>query len=58
MTQEYDFKQGRRPVGTNTSSNSASTLQPSGRVIQNILNFARCTQCMCVKNQKIRLFLN
>ncbi len=58
MTQEYEFKQGRRPVGTNTSSNTASTLQPSGRVIQNILNYARCTQCICVKGGKIRLFLN
>ena len=58
MTQEYEFKQGRRPVGTNTSSSSASTLQPSGRVIRNILNYARCTQCICAKEQKIRLFLN
>lgn len=58
MTQEYDFKQGHRPVGTNTSSNSASTLQPSKRAIQNILNFARCTQCVKSGKLGIRLWLN
>ena len=58
MTQEYDFKKGITPYGTNTSSESASTLQPSPRVIRNILNFARCTQNVSVRGMKIKLYLN
>jgi len=58
MMQTYDFKKGRRPVGTNTSSESASTVQPSKRVIQNILNFARCVQTVNVRNVRIKLYLN
>ncbi len=58
MMQEYDFKQDLWSVGTNTSSESASTVQPSERVIQNILNFARCTQCINVRNVRIKLYLN
>lgn len=56
--QEYDFNQDRRSVGTNTSSESACTVQPSERVIRNILNFARCTQCVNVRNVRIKLYLN
>lgn len=58
MTQEYDYKKGLRPVGTNTSSESLSTAQPSERVVQNILNFARCTQNLSVGKIRIKLFLN
>ncbi len=58
MMQEYDLKQDLWSVGTNTSSESASTVQPSERVIQNILNFARCTQCINVRNVRIKLYLN
>lgn len=58
MMQEYDFNQDRRSVGTNTSSESASTVQPSARVIQNILNFARCVQTVNVRNVRIKLYLN
>ncbi len=58
MTQEYDFKRGYRPKSTNTSSESASTVQPSELVIRNILNYARCTRCVNVKSLKVRLFLN
>lgn len=43
----------------NTSSKSASTsMQPSMRVVQNILNFARCSQNINVKEVKIKLYLN
>jgi len=56
--QTYDFKKGYRPLSTNTSSESASTAQPSDRVIKNILNFARCVQTVNVKNVRIRLYLN
>lgn len=56
--QTYDFKKGLRPAGTNTSSKSASTVQPSDRVIRNILNFARCVQTVNVKNVRINLYLN
>lgn len=56
--QEYDFNQDRRSVGTNTSSESACTVQPSERVIRNILNFARCTQCINVRSVRIKLYLN
>ena len=56
--QAYDFKRGHRSFGTNTSSESAGTAQPSDRVIRNILNFARCTQCINVRNVKIKLYLN
>lgn len=58
MMQEYDFKRGYRPLGTNTSSESAGTVQPSDRVIRNILNFARCTQSINVRNVRIKLYLN
>lgn len=58
MTQEYDFKKGIAPWSTNTSSESASTLQPSPRAIRNILNFARCTQTIRVRKKHIRLYLN
>ena len=58
MMQTYDFKKGHRSYGTNTSSESAGTAQPSDRVIQNILNFARCTQCINVRNVRIKLYLN
>ena len=55
---DYDLKQGGTPYGTNTSSESACTLQPSQRVITNILNYARCTQCIRVRDREIKLFLN
>lgn len=55
---DYDFIQGCTPYGTNTSSESAGTLQPSQRVIKNILNFARCTQCIKVQEREIKLYLN
>lgn len=58
MMQEYDFKQGYKSYSTNTSSESAGTAQPSGWVIKNILNFARCTQCINVRNVRIKLYLN
>ena len=58
MTQEYDFKRGYYPLGTNTSSESASTVQPSEKVIRNILNFARCTQHVKSRKHRIRLYLN
>lgn len=58
MMQEYDFKQDLWSVSTNTSSESACTLQPSKRVVQNILNFARCTQCVNIGNVRIELYLN
>lgn len=58
MTQEYDYKRGHKTLSTNTSSESASTAQPSRRVVQNILNFARCTQCVYVKDVRIKLYLN
>ena len=53
MMQEYDLK-----ISTNTSSESASTIQPSIRVVRNILNYARCTQCINVKDVRIKLYLN
>lgn len=58
MTQEYDYKQSHRLVSTNTSSESAGTQQPSKRVVQNILNFARCTQTIRLGDVRIKLFLN
>ncbi len=58
MMQTYDFKKGQRSLSTNTSSESASTVQPSDRVIQNILNFARCVQSVNVRNVRIKLYLN
>ena len=56
--QEYDYKQDHWSVGTNTSSESAGTVQPSDRVIKNILNFAMCTQSINVRNVRIKLYLN
>ena len=58
MMQEYDSKQDQWSVGTNTSSESACTLQPSSRVIRNILNYARATQTVNAGNVRIRLCLN
>ena len=58
MMQEYSFKTSRQGLSTNTSLESASTAQPSKRVVQNILNFARCTQYINVRNVRIKLYLN
>lgn len=58
MMQEYDFKKGQQPASTNTSSESACTVQPSQRAIRNILDFARCIQSVNVRNVNIRLYLN
>lgn len=56
--QDYDFKPSHRGSSTNTSMESVSMVQPSKRVVQNVLNFARCTQCINVRNVRIKLFLN
>ncbi len=58
MTQEYDFKRGHQSLSTNTSWESASTVQPSKRVVQNILNYARCIQSINVRDVRIKLYLN
>ena len=66
MMQHYDFYSPSEYHSTNTSSKSAGTragyndtiLRPSPRVVSNILNYARCTQCMTVKGHRIRLCLN
>lgn len=59
MMQEYDLFPITENKSTNTSSNSYSTpKQPSSIVVQNILNFARCCQCINVKDVKIKICLN
>lgn len=58
MMHDYDQTKGSTPYGTNTSSESACTLQPSQRVIKNILNYARCTQCIKLQGLEIKLCLN
>ena len=58
MMQEYDYETSLKGLSTNTSSKPASTAQPSKRAVQNILNFARCTQCVNVRNVRIKLYLN
>lgn len=59
MMQDYEFASKMETKSTNTSSKSASTLeQPSHKAVQNILNFARCYQCVNVKDVKLKLYLN
>lgn len=59
MMQDYDFMPTLEGKSTNTSSKSVSTpMQPSLRVVQNILNFARCCENINVNEVKIKLFLN
>lgn len=58
MMQDYDFKPSHHDSSTNTSMESVSMVQPSKRVVQNVLNFARCTQCVNVRKVRIKLFLN
>ncbi len=56
--QDYDFTPSRRGSSTNTSMKSVSMIQPSKRVVQNVLNYARCTQCVNVGKVRIKLYLN
>ncbi len=58
MMQQYDFQKAHDGSSTNTSLESVSMVQPSKRVVQNILNYARCTQTVNVKNVRIKLCLN
>lgn len=51
--QQYDFS------STDTFSTAASTsIQPSERTLQNILNFARSYQTVEVDGQKVEFYLN
>lgn len=53
---DYDFQ---TKTSTNTSMKSAGTqAQPSKRVVQNILDFARSVQRVNVENIQIKLYLN
>lgn len=57
--QDYDFFYATGGKVKNTSLNPVSTtVQPSERVVQNILNFARSTQRLNVENKRIKLYLN
>lgn len=59
MMQDYDFTTTYSGKVKNTSLNSASTnVQPSQRVVRNILNFARCCQHLSVDGKKITINLN
>lgn len=61
MMQNYDLASDPEAKSTNTSSSPAGTPQtpaPSKKAVQNILNFARCYQCVNVQNLKIKLYLN
>lgn len=55
-----DYELAPSPKGTaNTSEKAVSALkQPSKRTLQNILNFARSSQSINVKDAKIKLYLN
>lgn len=44
---------------SNTSSETASTnVQPSPKVVQNILQYARCFQNICIGDVNIKVYLN
>lgn len=59
MMQDYEFASKPEAKSTNTSSKTAGTLeQPSSKAVQNILNFARCYQCVNIKDVKLKHYLN
>ncbi len=52
--QDYDFHKS-----TNTSSESVGTMvQPSQRVVQNILRYARCSQDIRLGDVTLKVYLN
>ena len=54
MMQDYDFLSS-----TNTSSELHGTaVQPSPRVVQNILRYARCSQDIRLGDVSIKVYLN
>lgn len=54
MMQDYDLTNS-----TNTSSETAGTVvQPSARVVQNILRYARCSQDIRLGDVSIKVYLN
>ncbi len=68
MMQDYELssnnevtnmKSASKGVADKDATRMANTIErPSMKAVENILNFARCCQCVNVKDVKIKLFLN
>ena len=61
MMHNYDFftHRGQSDRKSRTEWEQSETLtMPPAKVVRNILNYARATQCINVKGHRIRLCLN
>lgn len=61
MMHNYDFftRRGQSDRNSRPASEQSETLtKPSPKVVRNILNYARATQCITVKGHRLRFYLN